>query len=405
MRKLLSWLLVAATLSACGGNGDSSPDPSSDSSFILGVIPDTQFLSENNKRGFLNLDPRYPGLPYEPALAFYSMTEWLADHALDYRIPFVIHVGDIIQAGGEQPRSQWDVADRAMATLEARGVPYSISTGNHDVRDKDQFDSERTHRRERFLEYFSIERARDRNTATFIGRDPLGYSEVHRFKVFDQFFLVIAIDWNTSDATLAWVRERIAEFPNTPVILMSHNIVSVDGSTNTPVLTGNGERLWQQVIAANDQVFMTISGHNHYAARVRRNNDLGNSVDMILADYQDEYAGGNGLLRLLELDLDAGRVEAFTFSPWALQKRTEAEHRALYVACPTPEVTADCDQIVPEPNTAIPGIYYDNQYRFDLDFRARFASFNGYTASVGRGGDSLIARLRQQIADKIAAAP
>ncbi|MFX5839772.1 hypothetical protein ABTE60_20900, partial [Acinetobacter baumannii] len=88
---------------------------------------------------------------------------------------------------------------------------------------------------------------------------------------------------------------------------------SVNGE-GAPVLTESGERLWEKIINRNRQVFMTISGHNHYAARVRRHNASGDTVDLVLADYQSEYAGGNGLLRLLEFDLAAGSVEAYTFS-------------------------------------------------------------------------------------------
>lgn len=406
MRRFLSALLLGSLLAGCSGDNGDSGAGGGPSSFMIAVIPDTQFLSENNKRGFLNLDPRYPGLPYEPALAYYAQTEWLAANADTYRIPFVVHVGDIVQNGGEK-RAEWQVANKAMATLEDAGVSYGLAPGNHDVRDKAQFDNERFHAIEGYLRNFGPARASEKNAATFLQRDPLGYSEAHVFEVLGQRFMVISMDWKPSDATLAWAQGVITAQPTLPVIITSHNILDYDQNQGSAVLTGdNGQRLWDALIDPNDQVFMTLSGHNHYAARLTRTNRNGHKVEMILADYQDEYAGGNGLLRLMELDLAAGRVDAYTFSPWALQKRTEAKYRSLFVPCPTPEVTADCDQIAPEPNTATPGAYYDNRYSFPLDFRARFAPFRGYTATVGAPtASSLWQQLHQRLLAAVAAAP
>lgn len=391
--RIAASVLLLSLLAGCGGGGKdrsaenpgggTPPETRAETSFVLAVIPDTQFLSENNKRGFLNLDPRYPDLPYEPALAFYAMTDWLAREAGGMRIPFVIHVGDVVQKAGER-QQEWDVASKAMTSLEKAGVPYSIAPGNHDVRDQDQMDNERWHFFEGFLRNFGPERAASKNPSTFIRRDTLGYSEAHIFSALGQKFLVLALSWRPSDTTLVWAQQMISGYADLPVILMSHDIVSVNGE-GAPVLTESGERLWEKIINRNRQVFMTISGHNHYAARVRRHNASGDTVDLVLADYQSEYAGGNGLLRLLEFDLAAGSVEAYTFSPWVLQKLTVPAYQGYYVPCAEPHISSNCDQLAPVENIGkVAGEYYDNQYRFDIDFRARFASFNGFTADVGR---------------------
>ncbi|HEY0915484.1 MAG TPA: metallophosphoesterase [Solimonas sp.] len=398
MRGLLKMVVAGAVLlSGCSHNGDGGTGGSSEpSSFNIAIIPDTQFYSENNKRGFLNLDPRYPGLGYEPALAFYAQTAWLAQNEKAMRLAFTVQVGDLVQNGGEYQR-EWDVASKAMKTLEDNAVDYGAAPGNHDVRDKTQFDNERRHSIEGYLKNFGVERARTQNGATLVERDPLGYSEARSFSALGQEFLVLSMDWKPSDATLAWAQGVLDKYPRLPTIITSHNILDVDAEGNT-ILTGdNGQRLWDVLINRNDQVFMTLSGHNHHSSRLTRQNGKGHSVEMILVDYQDEYAGGNGLMRLLELDFARNTVQAFTFSPWVLEKITDPAKKGYYKPCATPEVTSDCDQLMPEPNIGN-GAHYDNRYTFSLDFRARFASFGGYTARPGAAGKPLVDELKDKLA-------
>ena len=393
---LAGWLASCSDSGSGGGsNGDGSA--AGPSSFMLAVIPDTQFLSENNRRGALGLDKRYPDLPYGPELAIYAQTQWLADHAESSRIAFVVQVGDLVQNGGDYPR-EWKVADRAMQILESSGVSYGFAPGNHDVHDKEQYDNERRHSIEGYLKNFGPQRARDQNGATLIERDPLGYSEARLFEVLQQNFLVLSMDWKASEPTLAWARGVLAAHPQIPTIVTSHDILDVDGNGAT-VVTENGARLWSGIIDGNDQVFMTLSGHNHHSSRLTRANHAGHAVEMILVDYQDEYAGGNGLMRLMELDFARGSVEAFTFSPWVLEKIVEADKRKWYVPCATPERTIDCDQLMPEPNVGADA-HYDNRYVFPLDFKARFTTFGGYTAVVDRPETiSLTSKLRAALTE------
>ncbi|WP_442951953.1 metallophosphoesterase [Orrella sp. JC864] len=96
------------------------------SSFGLAVLPDTQFYARYAFAEAGNQFDRLYGS--EPFLA---QTQWLAAQAPALKIPFVIHVGDVVdQAGRPQ---QWEVADEAMKVLEDAGLPYSILAGNHDV--------------------------------------------------------------------------------------------------------------------------------------------------------------------------------------------------------------------------------------------------------------------------------
>ena len=66
--------------------------------------------------------------------------------------------------------------------------------------------------------------------------------------------------------------------------------------------------MWDKLIKDNDQIFLTINGHNHGSAHLRKTNAFGHSVDQIVWDYQMAYQGGNGYLGLLEFDFTNKRM-------------------------------------------------------------------------------------------------
>lgn len=166
----------SALLAACGGGGsDDAPaapntgspapqppaGPQLASNFALAVLPDTQFysryatLAENDQFGRkFNSEP------------FQAQTNWVADNAKALNIPFLIHLGDVVDQQGKP--EQWVVADQAMKVLESAKMPYSILAGNHDViLDLDYSggpnntgtDTERTLANEPYLKTFGTARA------------------------------------------------------------------------------------------------------------------------------------------------------------------------------------------------------------------------------------------------------
>ncbi|QRY79908.1 calcineurin [Pseudomonas sp. PDNC002] len=361
-------------------------------SFILPLLPDTQFYAENNhrERHLFRSEQRYPDLPYPPALAFYAQTYWLAKYAEALQVPLVVHLGDVVENAGAA--SQWQTASGAMRTLEERGVPYSIATGERDVHEETSNDDQRSFL-DRFKSHFGPERAAWQST--YVGSDPKGLSQVHLFQRYGQSFLLLALDWSPSEATLDWAQGVLDTHPHVPVILASHSILRLNAKGVVELShdgSASGPRLWDRLIRHNDQVFLTLSAHVDGAAHTRMFNDLGHSVDMVMVDYQHQYLGGNGLMQLLELDLRRSRLGALSLSPWVLWKRQV--YAQAYHPCATPQALHDCDQLMP---AVSPG--WDNRFLVDLDYRARFASFQGYTAQlpVQGGQTSLLEQLQAQL--------
>src|SRR5690606_17359482 len=103
---------------------------------------------------------------------FAVQTQWLAEHRDDLEIPFVTHLGDVVDR--HSTVAEWELASAAMATLEAAELPYSILAGNHDVSNGcDSLacsDATRNPATERYDDHFPTSRAEGQ--ATFGGRDP-----------------------------------------------------------------------------------------------------------------------------------------------------------------------------------------------------------------------------------------
>ena len=328
------------------------------SSFLLGVLPDTQFYSRYSTAGsgeqYMN---RFGTEPYA------EQTKWLVQNKTDLKIPFVTHLGDIVDRVN-QPQ-EWQVADEAMKTLEQGGLPYSILAGNHDVGGPSA---------QPFLQWFPPSRAAAQ--PTFGGRDATGMHEWHKFTAEGRTFLVLAFSWDPTDADIAWAKGVLAANPTLPAIVTTHDILAIHSDAVTAVETGAGLRLWDKLIKDNDQIFLTINGHNHGSAHLRKTNSFGHSVDQIVWDYQMAYQGGNGYLGLLEFDFTNKRIKSAVVSPWIRLK--------------------PANTIVPEYDIAVKTGPNEN-LTLPIDWDARFAGFQTAPAPVAPSNDDLIAAAKAKV--------
>ncbi|XAH26223.1 LamG-like jellyroll fold domain-containing protein [Xylophilus sp. GW821-FHT01B05] len=367
-------------LSACGGGSDGNDSAASGgaataasaqiSSFALAVLPDTQFYSRYATSTESSQYERHYGS--EP---YFAQTKWVADNAAKLNIPFLIHLGDVVDQVGKP--EQWKVADTAMQVLEVAKVPYSILAGNHDVLNDVDYDfspstgtdTQRVLANEPYLQWFGTKRAQ--RQSTFGERDSTGFHEYHTFKAQDQQFLVLSLSWRISDAGIAWARSVIAAHPTLPVILVNHQLLNIAPDAVSPLETGYGKMLWEKLIRDNDQIFMTLNGHHHGGAHLTKTNDFGNPVEEMVVDYQMAYQGGNGLMRLYEFDLTNNLIKVLSFSPWVPMK-------------PADTLNAFDQAVLTETN---------HTFNISMNFAKRFARFN---ANFGTGTATVASSLVDQ---------
>jgi hypothetical protein len=126
-----------------------------------------------------------------------------------------------------------------------------VLAGNHDI--DPHTDDQRGP--SPYLDEFGPQRFRD--SPTFRGASADGYNSYHVFRAAGRDWLVLALDWRMS---FTWTRDVLAKHPALPVILTTHELVDAD-DTGVAVLSDYGRRLWDDLIADHDRIFLTINGH------------------------------------------------------------------------------------------------------------------------------------------------
>jgi hypothetical protein len=306
--------------------------------FTIAVIPDTQYLFDEDRGNRTVVE---------------KSLQWIVDHTREKNIVFTVHLGDIVNNGGDARwgRQELAQASDAFRIFDRNNIQYGVVAGNHDV-PSGTFDNVRGP--SAYLDYFGP--ARTAGNRSYCGSTADGYNNCYTFTGGNQRFLLLALDWRASDATIAWAEAKLEEFAGVPTIIATHEILtsSNDVTVNdAAVLSGYGQTLWDRLIKSHSQIFMTLNGHNWPAGAVVMKDLADREVYMHLVNYQDRYFSGSGMIRLYEFDLRANTVDVQTFSPYWL------DHRG-----PLPTLAKDEVRLEDAAN----------RFTMEVDFKERFAA-------------------------------
>jgi len=303
----------------CEETGNQPAFKNAECSFVMPVLPDTQNYTKS----------------LTGAKAFYAQTQWIADNKDDYNIVFTSHVGDLVNTAHDL--KQWKVADLAYKILDDAKIPYGVTAGNHDFRGDQAHDSSAYYdwpdntrsTRELYLQYFSQERT-SQVEENYGGHSVEGWNSYYYFEGNGEPYMVLFIDYVASEATYEWANLILEENKHIPTIIITHIL-------SKPVQEGTGSIIqcaqcivfWEKLIYENNQVFMAISGHIPGSGYELKENKYGNDVILMIVDYQGDYNGGNGMMRLLEFDDRNNKISAHSFSPYVLS--IPEEERTKYL--------------------------------------------------------------------------
>ncbi|MFF4554143.1 LamG-like jellyroll fold domain-containing protein [Streptomyces sp. NPDC001422] len=284
---------TAGTAGRTASRGRWRPDPESPR-FTLAVMPDTQYL--------FDVDRIHPA-PMEASFRYLLDPEArVGDH--DENIVFLAHLGDVTNNGRAE---EYAAATKPFDMLDRAGVAYGVLAGNHDVTGDDQ------RGRTPYLDTFGPERAR--RSPAYHASSPDGYNTSHIFRAGGRRWMLLSLDWRLSAQGFEWANAVIKANPKLPVIVTTHEIVDSTAEGEAQ-LSEYGHQLWDGLIKGNDQIFLTLNGHYWPPGSTVMKNDAGNDVHLHITNYQDRYYGGSGMLRSYRFDLDRGRIDIATFSPW-----------------------------------------------------------------------------------------
>ncbi|MBX7123177.1 MAG: hypothetical protein K1X42_13695 [Opitutaceae bacterium] len=294
--------------------------------WTLALLPDTQIYS-------IEYQDVYP-----------RQTAWLAANRERLNLCFVAHEGDIVH-GNTHP--EWLVAKNAHDILFKHGIPFSLSTGNHDLGNWGDASSRQT-----LLNDYVTER-HYRNSARFglYERQRLENSW-HRFRTPGGEKLLVSLEFGPRKGVLEWANTIVSENASIDAIVVTHAYLYSDGTRydwpkfgraqkwnphGYPLAAGgdvnDGQEIWDKFISRHANIRMVLSGHvlNNGTGHLASNGKDGRTVHQILANYQggvkpDRGFGGGGFMRLVRFNERAKTAEIKTYSPWYDRWITAPEH-------------------------------------------------------------------------------
>lgn len=242
--------------------------------------------------------------------------DWIIQNADDRDIVFVTHVGDVVNT--VTVRDEFERMDAVFDLLDDAGVPYGIAPGNHDllpVIDPAPFDT-----------WFGLARMDGHDwfgSAMPGAENRIGYSEIelegHQLLFIHLRWLSGVVDDVSQDDALGWVDEVLADHPGHLAFITTHSYTSTSGLALEPALT--------EVIQANCNVAMVFSGHVGGVGHGTVSDDCGRVVPHILTNYQTHRDGGEGYMRIIEIDADTLAARSEVYSPTLDKYRTGPAER------------------------------------------------------------------------------
>lgn len=294
--------------------------------FMVVYLPDTQIYAE-----------QFPE-------TFQSQLRWIAEHAAEYRIVFVSHVGDIVQTAGV--RSEWDVARAAYDWIEDIGLPHGFSIGGHDTSGgiTRPFDNSCSPFPNTdcasvdFMMTFGPEFYVDR--PWYGGASPSGRSSYQVVEVNGWQLLFLHMIQDTPASEVEWANEVLDAHPGALAHLTTHRYLFdyrltdylpvplsalPAGRFNPLVYTLGGQslmfndglqadQLFAQLVNRHPNIWTVHCGHVDAEFHRTATNSAGLPVHEVLIDFQDMADGGGGWLRLMRYRPSDNQVDAITFS-------------------------------------------------------------------------------------------
>ncbi|WP_243231762.1 metallophosphoesterase [Microbacterium sp. CIAB417] len=269
--------------------------PRGEYDFTIAIESDTQYYNET--------DDYYPH-----QLAIH---EFLLDQRENLNLQYMIHNGDIVNVHTDP--HQWDNANAAYTMLDEAQLPYGVLAGNHDVGGHAADYTE-------YSRHFGEARYAANPWYGGSYKDNRGHYDLVSAGGID--FLMVYMGWPTpndeadNSEDIAWLNEVIQRYPERKVWINLHEYMLTTGG-----LGPFPQRVFDEVVTPNANVFAVSSGHYHDAyTRTDEIDDDGDGVAdrtvySMLFDYQGLPEGGQGYLRLAHFDNEGGRILVRTYSP------------------------------------------------------------------------------------------
>ena len=292
--------------------------------FVIPVMPDTQ--------GQVGSKPEM----------LISQLKWIVEKKDSLNIPFVLHVGDIVNFDNH---GHWQTASDCFKILDDAKMPYVLCLGNHDTEAVGENSGSAApgntnlnlRKTTKFNTYFPVSRLMEQKGRLEEGKSDNAY---YTFKAGGLDWLVVSLEFCARLAPVRWANKIIADHPNHNVIILTHYHLNGSGDI-AERNAGYGDlspyEIYEMLIKKHPNILMVLSGHTGNSTWRNDRGENGNRIYQILTDYQNENYG-DGYLRLLEINPERRYISGKVYSPYNGKEKCEALIRFMGVKFITPQL-------------------------------------------------------------------
>lgn len=278
------------------------------------LLPDTQTYAE-----------KYPEV-------LDSQINWIVKNAKS--INFVLQQGDLTQNNNHK---EWQLIQNAFNKLNGK-VPYVLAAGNHDMGSADGKYAD-IRNSTLFNKYFPVKKMADLTGFGDVAEPEKIDNAYYLFKTGKINWLVITLEFGPRNSILDWANSIIKKYPSHSVIINTHSYMYSDSTRQGPgdswrpqnygvgkdtgdSAVNDGEQIWNKLVKLHPNTRFVFSGHvlNTGVGTLISVNDSGYPVYQMLANYQEgvkgSVKGGNGWLRILDMDFKKNVLSVATYSPY-----------------------------------------------------------------------------------------
>lgn len=281
----------------------SAPGVNGDGVFTIAVMPDTQ---------------QEVGDPDDPR--FTNRAQWLSDHKAALDLRYVTHVGDVV-GWDTDDHAQYAVTDPGVAILDASGVPWSFSIGNHDSLATGPGGGARPggdasvdmRVTTTFNDHYGVDHA-DRLRGTFEpGKIDNSFST---FGAEGTRWLVLNLELWPRESVVQWAARVVANHPTFNVAVVTHAMLTAEGTVqqdNGGYGATSPQHLLDSVVLKYPNVRFVFSGHAGTFAHQSLTGVNGNPVELVQQTYHDNFTNPT---RLVTIDTRHDSYSSKVYAPY-----------------------------------------------------------------------------------------
>ena len=266
------------------------------------------------------LFPDTEGMVSHSPATWEAMTSWAANNKTSQNIKAVIGLGDVT---GDNSDSSFSEAQKGWDMIKNAGIIFGPVIGEKDYDGGSSGVAGRASTN--WQKYFG---ASYLGSPAWLGglynNSPQNYWI--KFEQGAEKYLIMVLEFQPRSEVLTWAQGIISANADRKAIVITHEYLTATGGRTT-----SGEQIWNNLISANKNVFMAVSGHNQGTVYSGSTNNNGDNVAQFLFDHENDTPNyGNGYLVLMKFQISVGQIEISTYSPSLNQEYPDGSYMVLY---------------------------------------------------------------------------